>query len=65
MSSKNEKLQQELRDEFMIDGEQFYDRVQFLVVFKLIGLWIDKMVVETLEQRLVKALNLARHAWLH
>ena len=65
MSSKNEKLQQELRDEFMIDGEQFYDRVQFLVVFKLIGLWIDKMAVETLEQRLVKALNLARHAWLH
>ena len=49
----------------MIDGEQFYDRVQFLVVFKLIGLWIDKMAAETLEQRLVKALNLARHAWLH
>ena len=33
----------------MIDGEQFYDRVQFLVVFKLIGLWIDKMTAETLE----------------
>ena len=65
MSSKNEKLQQELRDEFMIDGEQFYDRVQFLIVFKLIGLWIDKMAAETFEQRLVKALNLARHAWLH
>lgn len=65
MSNKNKEMQNSLVEEFSLKGETFYPRVQFLIVFKMIGLWLAKMSKDGDEQSFIVHLWTARHAWSH
>ena len=65
MSTKNKEMQDSLVEEFSLKGETFYNRVQFLIVLKMIGVWLGKMSKDGDEQAFIVHLWTARHAWTH